>query len=79
MALSLKALHIKHRFLVILLLVTDRKFSQMHPQGLHELDGELEEEIQHLVLVRVFFLMNENLHKKFRIRYYISFMLYDMY
>ena len=52
MALSVKLLRIKHRFLAILRLVTDRKFSQLHPQGLYERDGELEEEIQHLVLVR---------------------------
>ena len=54
MALPVKLLRIKHLFLAILLLVTDRKFSQLHPQGLHERDGELEEEIQHLVLVRTF-------------------------
>ena len=54
MAPSVKPLHINHRFLVILLLVTDRKFSQMRPLGLHERDGELEEEIQRLVLVRTF-------------------------
>ena len=54
MVLSVIPLNIKHWFLAILLLVTDRKLSQMHPQGLHERDGELEEEIQRLVLVRTF-------------------------